>query len=100
MGVGVRSCEDFKKSGRPLPRRGQVKAAIAAYFVRSVASVASDLKFTLKKSLSHRSSSPMSDCSSPRSERDEISPHMVTPMSGESEDEFESQGRTVGALRV
>eukprot|EP01018_Ginkgo_biloba_P020892 Gb_14119 [translate_table: standard] len=42
---------------RPLPRRGQVKAAIAAALVRSVASVALDMTSTVKKSLSRRSSS-------------------------------------------
>eukprot|EP01018_Ginkgo_biloba_P020891 Gb_14118 [translate_table: standard] len=42
---------------RPLPRRGQVKAAIAAALVRSVASVALDMTSTVKKSLSRRFSS-------------------------------------------
>ncbi|KAH9326675.1 hypothetical protein KI387_006853, partial [Taxus chinensis] len=48
---------------RPLPRRGQVKAAIAVSLLSSVLSLAFGFKSTVKKSLSRRSSSRGSRCS-------------------------------------
>lgn len=47
---------DFHGKRRPRPRRGQVKAAIAASLARSFASVTSGLTSTVKKSLSSRRS--------------------------------------------